>query len=365
MAVVIDNILTEKEKCDQQKLKTYKPLVYEKMIRYNEKLARGEPIPCIILQYRYHCNMRCIHCCVDKFRMTKNKRMVTLFDVKNLADQADALGLGNFAITGGETTMFKDFDQLIAAIGPERFWIQTDTNGWLLDDKLAKHWKSIGLDKVDISLDSMDEKAHDEMRQMNGSWKKAIEAIDHCNNNGLSVLINTVVTGSRIRTQEFIDFLEFLKTKNAATMVCWAHPSGKWEKFTDFATREDGEYLMELGEKYNVFDHSVSKGYGRYVGCMGVKRVLTINGFGDAMPCSWLGFKLGSIFNNSLQEILDKGMKYFGNFESTCLTGTNREFIEKYIYPLHDREIPAPIEETLPIDWQEQLKNENIVYSST
>ena len=48
-------------------IKKHKPRVYEKMMQYPEKLARGEGIPIIQFQYDYLCNFDCEHCCIDKF----------------------------------------------------------------------------------------------------------------------------------------------------------------------------------------------------------------------------------------------------------------------------------------------------------
>jgi len=50
----------------------------------------------------------------------------------------------------------RDFDEIVKAIDPQRFYITTDTNGWYLDWKRAKHLKGIGMDKVQISIDSFD-----------------------------------------------------------------------------------------------------------------------------------------------------------------------------------------------------------------
>jgi hypothetical protein len=56
-----------------------------------------------------------------------------------------------------------------------------------------------------------------------------------------------------------------------------------------------------------------------------------------------------------MDEIVQFIVKYFGNFEPTCLTGTNKAFIEKYIRPCHSKDYPVPIEDALPVNWQELL----------
>ena len=62
----------KEEKLRQNWLKGYKPRVYEKMMNYPEKLARGESIAIIQFQYDYLCNFDCEHCCIDKFYVPRS-----------------------------------------------------------------------------------------------------------------------------------------------------------------------------------------------------------------------------------------------------------------------------------------------------
>ena len=140
-----DKNLKPEEQANRNKLKTEKPYVYEKMIKLGDKIRNGESIAIIQFQYNYKCNLKCEHCSVKRFQGKKNKRSFTIEDVKKLSQQADELGLARFVITGGEPLVFKDFDELVAAIDSQKFYINCDTNGWLLDDEKAKHLKSIGI----------------------------------------------------------------------------------------------------------------------------------------------------------------------------------------------------------------------------
>jgi MoaA/NifB/PqqE/SkfB family radical SAM enzyme len=345
--------LSEKEIASQSKLKKLKPLIYNKVIKYDEKLARGESVAQIQLQYNYVCNMQCIHCSISEFQTQNKSRTLTIADVKSIADQADALGLAHMVITGGEPTLFKDLDKIVEAIGPDRFWISCDSNGWLMNDKKAKYFKDIGIEKVHLSLDSLDEQAHDNFRKTPKSWRRAIESIDSMQKAGISVLINTVVTHQRAQTDEFLTFLKATHSKNVPVNICWAKPIGMWAgHYEGLVTRGDVNYVTKLGKLYNATDHTNQITFGRHIGCFAVKRMMSITQYGDAMPCPWMYFKLGNIFEMSLKDILEKGMKYFSHFEPSCLVGTNPEFIKKYISQTWGKEVPVPIEEILPLNWK-------------
>ena len=53
------------------------------------------------------------------------------------------------------------------------------SNGWLLDDKKLKKLSEAGLTNLNLSLDSLDESIHDEVRGQKGSAKKVLEVIDN------------------------------------------------------------------------------------------------------------------------------------------------------------------------------------------
>jgi len=336
----------------RNKLKKEKPLVYEKVMKFDEKLKRGESIAIIQLQYSYLCNLNCQHCSVSDFKKKKNARILTVDDVRELSRQADEIGLAHIDVTGGEPLLFRDMDQLIEAINPAKFYIQCDTNGWLMTDERAKHLKDIGIDKIQLSLDNLSAEEHDAFRRRPGSHERALRAIDSIQKAGLNMQIATVVTHQRLRSEEFIKFLEFAKSKEVTVSVCWPKPVGEWAgNFDVLITADDIAYLDGLRSKYNVYEH-LTPAYGLNIGCLAVKRMISITQFGDVLPCPWMYFSLGNIFNEPLKDIVQRGMKYFGKHESKCLVSTDREFVNKYIAKTYGKELPVPIEEIMPLDWR-------------
>ena len=170
-------------------LKKEKPFVYEKIMKYDEKVKRGESIAILQFQYDYSCNFRCEHCDITKLQAKKKDRYFKIDDVKELSRQADEMGLAHIVITGGEPLVFPDFDDIVKAIDPQKFYITSDTNGWFLDAARAKHLKSIGVDKIQLSLDSLSAREHDEFRRKAGSHERAVRAIDASLNAGLNIIL--------------------------------------------------------------------------------------------------------------------------------------------------------------------------------
>lgn len=332
-------------------LKHHKPYVYNKVTKFNEKISRGEGIPIIQFQYNYICNFKCEHCCTQRMQnlqyeaeFKKSRKYFKLDDVKELSRQADEMGLSTFVITGGEPLLFKDLDELVGVINPDKFWIVMDTNGWFLDDEKARHLKDIGVDKIQLSLDGADAQTHDSFRRQEGSWERCIKAIEACKKADLHVILSTVVWKGRARSKEFHDFLEMAKGMGVGTFVAYAKPIGAYEeRYDQMITPEDEAYILGLEKRYDVFTH-LTPSYGMDIGCIAVKRMVSITRFGDVLPCPYMHISLGNFFQEPLRDIINRGLniKWFEpKLKMPCLTGVDKIFISKVLSPTYgDAEIP-------------------------
>lgn len=351
--------LSNKEQGNRNYLKEKKPYVYEKIQKFDEKIRRGESIGIIQMQYNYQCNFVCQHCAIKRLQGVHSDRVMTVNDVKNLADQADALGLARFVITGGEPLTFRDFDQIVEAIGPERFYINVDTNGWYLNEEKAQHLLDIGVDRVQLSIDNFDEEGHDDFRRKKGSYKKTMEAVDACQKVGLNLFIQTVVTKQRLYTDEFIDFIKYFNDRGIGVFVSFAKPVGSWEHQYDILIdKEDLAYFKTLEKKFNVFNH-LTPGYGLDMGCIAIKGMFSITQYGDVLPCPYMHIAIGNIFKEPLKDILENAMKirYFGEKVNVCTIAQDMDFIKKYLEPkIYDMPIPVPADKVFSFSEDELTK---------
>ena len=258
------------------------------------------------------------------------------------------MGLARFVITGGEPLLFKDFDALVEAIDPQKFYLNCDTNGWLLDEKKAKHLKSIGVDRIQLSIDSLDADEHDSFRKAKGSHEKAMKAVDATLDAGLGIFIQTVLTKQRLYSAEFIEFVEYFNNKGVGVFVTYAKPVGAWEgNFDVLVDKEDMKYFEELEKKHKVFTH-LTPAYGLSMGCIAVKGMVSVTQYGDVLPCPYIHISIGNDFEEPLKDIIQRGMniKYFGEHVHTCLIAEDRDFINKYITKrIYNKPLPVPCSE--------------------
>ena len=100
------------------------------------------------------------------------------------------------------------------------------TNGHFMTREMAHHLKAIGVDKVKISLDDFDEAKHDANRGDQGAYQKAIDAMLHAKEAGLSVVIQTVVTHQNCQTPRLGRWRRFAEEQGFTVDVLIARATG-------------------------------------------------------------------------------------------------------------------------------------------
>ena len=104
----------------------------------------------------------------------------------------------------------KKLFKVLEAIKPERFYLYLTTNGFYLDKPMAKRLAEAQVSRVSVSIDSMDEKIHDEIRGRKDSWRRAIEALKHVKDAGMDPYLN--ITGHyNANTDHFKKLLDYSK----------------------------------------------------------------------------------------------------------------------------------------------------------
>jgi len=302
------------------------------------------------------CNFQCDHCCAEHYmdrhlvKLTskpEQRHQLDLNDIRELSRQADEYGLARFVMTGGEPLVMRDpsFEEVVAAVDPDKHYVITDTNGWFLDPEKARHLKSIGVEKVQLSLDSYIEAEHDDFRNKPGSYKRVMKAIDASFDAGLNLILSTCLVHARVRSEEFKNLCDFSKRRGIGLYVTYAKPVGSCKDHLEWLiTKDDADYLRELEKEYPVFTH-MTPSYGMFQGCITVKGIITVTSTGEIVPCPYMDMSIGNYLKEPLKVILERGMrnKWLGPHRPDCLIGEDREFIKFHNDTVGDRVLlPVP-----------------------
>jgi len=128
--------------------------------------------------------------------------------------------------------------------------------------------------------------------------------------------------------------------------VTFAKPVGAWEGNLDVVCgNEEWEYLSELEKEYNVFTH-LTPGYGIDIGCIAVKRMISVTKYGDVMPCPYMHISLGNFFKEPLKDIIERGLsiKYFayGKKNPCWMANKDANFIHEVLPKIYGKLVPVP-----------------------
>lgn len=141
----------------------------------------------------YDCNLRCSYC-VAKSSPNAARRALGLANVKQLVDEAVALGFSDIFFTGGEPFILNDIYAMLAYSAAH---IKTTvlTNAMLLRARRLDQLCAINHENlvVQVSLDGGNAPDHDAYRGK-GAWAKTVEGIQLLQERGFRVRLSTTET---------------------------------------------------------------------------------------------------------------------------------------------------------------------------
>jgi MoaA/NifB/PqqE/SkfB family radical SAM enzyme len=126
-----------------------------------------------------------------------------------------------FHLSGGEPLMTEGILDLVNFIANEGYKTNLVTNGFLINESMAKNIVNSGLNTLTFSLDGITPETHDFIRGMNGSYKKimqAIEYLDKSRNNGKpSISILTIIMERNL--DEILRLVEWVQQDQRIEMI--------------------------------------------------------------------------------------------------------------------------------------------------
>jgi len=108
------------------------------------------------------CNLRCIYCMPSEgIALLARSEILTFEEIVLIARRASGLGIEHIRLTGGEPLVRKDIAKLVGMLAsiPGIHDLSLTTNGTLLSG-MARDLKRAGLDRITISIDTLDEEKY-------------------------------------------------------------------------------------------------------------------------------------------------------------------------------------------------------------
>lgn len=204
------------------------------------------------------CNMKCSFC-YNLWRNSTAKdadkcNYLPKDVVLNILKQAKEGKALFVRYSGGEPTLYPDFDEILSVGASYGLAQIIFTNGLLLNSSTAKAWKNNHVYEVLLSLHGSKE-THDRLTRTLGSYDAVMDAISFCNEQELRTVVEMTVTAENY--DDIANVLIMLKRKNVKKIALMRYvPTGKEdEKF--IVTNEQMINLINLLEENNSFGMEV------------------------------------------------------------------------------------------------------------
>ncbi|NOX46694.1 MAG: radical SAM protein [Chlorobi bacterium] len=144
------------------------------------------------------CNLRCSYCMpIGGVNLISHKEILSFEEIYNVVSVGTKLGIDKVRITGGEPLVRKGIVELVGMLSsiPAITDLSMTTNGALLD-RFSKPLAKAGLDRVNVSLDTMDASKFKEITRT-GELSDTLKGIEAARNAGLyPIKVNCVVKES-------------------------------------------------------------------------------------------------------------------------------------------------------------------------
>ncbi|HWQ80203.1 MAG TPA: radical SAM protein [Anaerovoracaceae bacterium] len=189
------------------------------------------------------CNLNCVHCYRESGMDVDTGKELTTEEGKKLIGEISKAGFRLLILSGGEPLLREDILELVGAAREARLMPAMGTNGTLLTREIADELFKAGLKGVAVSIDSLDEKYHDEFRGQQGAFDKTQEGIENALSAGLRVQINMTVTEKN--QEEFGKLVSYYENKGVqAIHPFFLVPTGRALSMEEDSLKETAYYSM-------------------------------------------------------------------------------------------------------------------------
>ncbi len=159
----------------------------------------GRPIRDLRISVTDRCNFRCVYCMPKEvfgrdYPFLPRAELLTFEEIERLARTFAGLGVEKIRITGGEPLLRRDLETLLGMLAAvPGVDLTLTTNGALLARK-AQALKDAGLNRITVSLDSLDDETFRAMNDVDFPVERVLAGIDAALAAGLApVKVNVVV----------------------------------------------------------------------------------------------------------------------------------------------------------------------------
>lgn len=293
-----------------------------------------------VWEITHACCFSCRHCGSRAGRARSDE--LDTAECLDVARQLRDLGTRRVNLIGGEVFMRPDWDTIVRGITGYGMKCCIITNGFVFSDSVIRKLKGANIESVAVSIDGT-QKIHDYLRQ-EGSFVRALNAIDILSSNGIPVSVITTINSMNIGCLD--KMYGILHDKD---IFCWqlqaCSPMGNARglgidydfdhmKAISFVEKHLNDSPFTIGVADNIGYYTESEGYirgvknglAKFTGCGAGLTSIGIDSSGNVRGCESMyddRFNEGNLRERTLKDIWEDpgSFSYNRGFREEMLEG--------------------------------------------
>lgn len=292
------------------------------------------------LSVTYRCQCRCKHCSVSNyFEAAKKEEELTTAKIKDILRQTVKMGIPKVDYFGGEPLLREDIVELVQYGESLGLYISITTNAWGLNEDMLINLKKAGISCLNVSLDSVDEAEHDDLRGIPGIYQRSIDSIKACHQYKVPCIVSTYVTRKRLEgfatdnDHSGLTAIINLSKQLKATGIRILFPiiSGEWvTKKKVELTDDEKRFVIDHIDPSFAFIEGAYSVVGKKKVCQALSgKMVNISPYGEIQLCVAFPRAFGNVKDASLQELVHQMWQHpiyqKNEFSSCCSTNDLKE----------------------------------------
>lgn len=233
----------------------------------------GRRIDYIRLSVTDRCDFRCVYCMTEDMTFLPRSQILSLEELYLVAKAFTELGVTRIRLTGGEPMVRTNVMDLIEKLGalPRLEELNLTTNGARLD-KYATKLKMAGVNRVNISIDSLNAKRFAKISRV-GKLEKVIAGIEAARDVGFDRIRLNAVIMRGYNEDEVIPLTDFALSNGVDIAFIEEMPLGEASDHEREETTCSNDWVRKVIEdKYELLNTTTkTAGPSRYVQIVGKK----------------------------------------------------------------------------------------------
>lgn len=204
------------------------------------------------------CNFRCIYCMPEEkfhsgFNFLKSSERLSFNEILRVTKLFTDLGVSKIRITGGEPLLRVNLTELIGDLSTLKKIedIALTTNGVLLK-KYSEELKACGLNRITVSLDSIDPEQFRKMSGGRGNLETVLEGIDAALSVGFKKLKINAVIKRGTNDDQVIEMIDYFKDQSVIIRFIEYMDVGNLNQWKLNETVGSDEIIKKLSKKWQL-----------------------------------------------------------------------------------------------------------------